>query len=66
MQIPTVTKVVVNMECREALGRKLINGAVNDLALVTGRSRKSAERKSIAQFKCVRACQWARPSHAAR
>jgi large subunit ribosomal protein L5 len=42
MQIPSVTKVVV----------KLINGAVNDLALITGqRPEIRKARVSIAQFK---------------
>jgi len=53
MQIPTVTKVVVNMGVGEAArDAKLVNGAVNDLALITGQRpdiRKA--RKSIAQFK---------------
>ena len=53
MQIPTVTKVVVNMGVGEAArDAKLVNGAVNDLALITGQRpdiRKA--RRSIAQFK---------------
>ena len=37
MQIPTITKVVVNMGVGEAArDAKLVNGAVNDLALITG------------------------------
>ncbi len=53
MQIPTVTKVVVNMGVGEAArDAKLINGAVNDLALITGqRPEIRRARKSIAQFK---------------
>ncbi|HUH69503.1 MAG TPA: 50S ribosomal protein L5 [Mycobacterium sp.] len=53
MQIPTVTKVVVNMGVGEAArDAKLINGAVNDLALITGqRPEVRRARKSIAQFK---------------
>ncbi|ATA29550.1 50S ribosomal protein L5 [Mycobacterium lepraemurium] len=53
MQIPTVTKVVVNMGIGEASrDAKLINGAVNDLALITGqRPEIRRARKSIAQFK---------------
>jgi large subunit ribosomal protein L5 len=53
MQIPTVTKVVVNMGVGEAArDAKLINGAVNDLALITGqRPEIRKARKSIAQFK---------------
>src|SRR6476646_5915095 len=49
MQIPGVVKVVVNMAARDA---KLINGAVNDLALITGQKPEIRKaRKSIAQFK---------------
>ncbi len=53
MQIPTVTKVVVNMGVGEAArDAKLINGAVNDLALITGQKPEIRRaRKSIAQFK---------------
>ncbi|BBY04359.1 50S ribosomal protein L5 [Mycobacterium seoulense] len=53
MQIPTVTKVVVNMGVGDAArDAKLINGAVNDLALITGqRPEIRRARKSIAQFK---------------
>ena len=53
MQIPDVLKVVVNMGVGDAArDAKLINGAVNDLALITGQKpeiRKAT--KSIAQFK---------------
>ncbi|GAA5066893.1 50S ribosomal protein L5 [Nocardia callitridis] len=53
MQIPGVVKVVVNMGVGDAArDAKLINGAVNDLALITGQKpeiRKAT--KSIAQFK---------------
>ncbi|OBK50758.1 50S ribosomal protein L5 [Mycobacterium gordonae] len=53
MQIPTVTKVVVNMGVGEAArDAKLINGAVNDLSLITGQKPEIRKaRKSIAQFK---------------
>jgi large subunit ribosomal protein L5 len=53
MQIPTVTKVVVNMGVGDAArDAKLINGAVNDLALITGQKPEIRKaRKSIAQFK---------------
>ena len=53
MQIPTVVKVVVNMGVGEAArDAKLINSAVNDLALITGqRPEIRRARKSIAQFK---------------
>jgi large subunit ribosomal protein L5 len=53
MQIPTVVKVVVNMGVGEAArDAKLINGAVNDLTLITGqRPEIRRARRSIAQFK---------------
>jgi large subunit ribosomal protein L5 len=53
MLIPNVVKVVVNMGIGEAArDAKLINGAVNDLALITGqRPEIRRARKSIAQFK---------------
>src|SRR5258708_30642391 len=53
MQIPTVTKVVVNMGVGEAArDAKLINGAVADLALIAGqRPEIRRARMSIAQFK---------------
>jgi large subunit ribosomal protein L5 len=53
MQIPTVVKVVVNMGVGEAArDAKLVNGAVNDLALITGqRPEIRKARRSIAQFK---------------
>ena len=53
MQIPRVVKVVVNMGVGEAArDAKLIEGAVRDLAIITGQKpviRKAT--KSIAQFK---------------
>jgi large subunit ribosomal protein L5 len=53
MQIPTVSKVVVNMGVGDAArDAKLINGAVHDLGLITGqRPEIRKARKSIAQFK---------------
>ncbi|RFD24315.1 50S ribosomal protein L5 [Mycobacterium uberis] len=53
MQIPAVIKVVVNMGVGEAArDAKLINGAVSDLALITGQKPEIRKaRKSIAQFK---------------
>ena len=53
MQIPGVTKVVVNMGVGDAArDAKLINGAVADLALITGQKPEIRKaRKSIAQFK---------------
>ncbi len=56
MQIPGVVKVVVNMGVGDAArDAKLINGAVNDLALITGQKPEIRKaRKSIAQFKLAR------------
>jgi large subunit ribosomal protein L5 len=53
MQIPGVVKVVVNMGVGDAArDAKLINGAVRDLALITGQKPDvRLARKSIAQFK---------------
>ena len=53
MQIPGVVKVVVNMGVGDAArDAKLINGAVNDLQLITGQKPEIRKaRKSIAQFK---------------
>src|SRR6266568_4342880 len=53
MQIPTLTKIVVNMGVGEAArDAKLIEGAVRDLTLITGQKPAVARaRKSSAQFK---------------
>jgi large subunit ribosomal protein L5 len=53
MQIPTVTKISVNMGVGEAArDAKLIEGAVRDLSVITGQKPAVARaRKSIAQFK---------------
>ncbi len=53
MQVPTVTKVIVNMGVGEAArDAKLIEGAVRDLAAITGQKPLVTKaRKSIAQFK---------------
>jgi large subunit ribosomal protein L5 len=53
MQVPTLTKIVVNMGVGEAArDAKLIDGAVKDLAIITGQKPAVARaRKSIAQFK---------------
>jgi large subunit ribosomal protein L5 len=53
MQIPGVVKVAVNMGVGDAArDAKLINGAVNDLSLITGQKPEIRRaRKSIAQFK---------------
>jgi large subunit ribosomal protein L5 len=53
MQVPTVTKVVVNMGVGDAAkDAKLIEGATRDLAAITGQKPTVTKaRKSIAQFK---------------
>jgi large subunit ribosomal protein L5 len=53
MQVPGLTKIVVNMGVGEAArDAKLIEGAVRDLAIITGQKPAVARaRKSIAQFK---------------
>src|SRR4029077_15922708 len=53
MQIPGLTKIVVNMGVGEAArDAKLIEGAVKDLGIITGQQPAVARaRKSIAQFK---------------
>ncbi|MDR2378287.1 MAG: 50S ribosomal protein L5 [Bifidobacteriaceae bacterium] len=52
-QAPGLTKIVVNMGVGEAArDSKLIDGAVKDLALITGqKATVTRARKSIAQFK---------------
>ncbi|WP_310961075.1 50S ribosomal protein L5 [Nocardioides terrisoli] len=53
MQVPALTKIVVNMGVGEAArDSKLIEGAVNDLTQITGQKPQvTRARKSIAQFK---------------
>lgn len=53
LQVPRVTKVVVNMGVGEAArDAKLIEGAIRDLASITGQKPAVTKaRKSIAQFK---------------
>ena len=53
MQVPTVTKIVVNMGVGEAArDSKLIEGAIRDLTDITGQKPAVTKaRKSIAQFK---------------
>ncbi len=53
MQIPGLTKIVVNMGVGEAArDAKLIEGAIRDLAAITGQKPSiNRARKSIAQFK---------------
>ena len=53
MQIPRLTKIVVNMGVGEAArDAKLIDGAIRDLAAITGQKPAVARaKKSVAQFK---------------
>ena len=53
MQVPTLTKVVVNMGVGDAArDSKVIEGAVRDLTLITGQKPVvTRAKKSIAQFK---------------
>ena len=53
MQIPTVSKIVVNMGAGDAAAdAKLIKGVVDDLRLITGQQpRVNRARKSVSNFK---------------
>ena len=53
MQVPGLVKIVVNMGVGEAArDGKVIDGAINDLTLITGQKPQVTKaRKSIAQFK---------------
>jgi large subunit ribosomal protein L5 len=53
MQVPTFSKIVVNMGLGDAVADKsVIEGAVADLALISGQKpRVNKSRKSIANFK---------------
>jgi large subunit ribosomal protein L5 len=53
MQVPRLEKIVVNMGVGDAItDTKLIDAAVEDLAIITGqRPRVNRSRKSIANFK---------------
>ena len=53
MQVPSLTKIVVNMGVGEAArDGKLIEGALRDLTAITGQKPQVTKaRKSIAQFK---------------
>lgn len=53
MQVPGLVKITVNMGVGDAArDGKLIDGAINDLTLITGQKPKVTKaRKSIAQFK---------------
>ena len=67
MQVPKLSKIVVNMGVGEAArDAKLIDGAVKDLTIITGQKPAVARaRKSIAQFKLGRACRSGRTSRCA-
>lgn len=53
MEIPTLSKIVVNMGVGDAVGdRKQIEAAMNELTIITGQKPKlNRARKSIAGFK---------------
>ncbi len=53
MQVPSVTKIVVNMGVGEAAGNaKLMEGALSDMAAITGQKPVVTKaRKSISNFK---------------
>jgi len=53
MQVPEISKIVVNMGCGEASqNSKLIEGALTDMAAITGQKPViTRSRKSIANFK---------------
>ena len=53
MQVPTLTKIVVNMGVGDAItDPKALDGAINDLTIITGQKPKvNRARKSIAGFK---------------
>jgi len=53
MEIPGLTKIIVNMGVGEAArDSKLIEGAIRDLTIITGQKPQvTKSRKSIAQFK---------------
>jgi large subunit ribosomal protein L5 len=53
MQVPTLSKIVVNMGAGDAAAdSKLINGVIADLKLITGQQpRVNRARKSVSNFK---------------
>ena len=53
MQVPTLSKIVVNMGAGDAAAdSKLINGVVEDLRMITGQQPKvNRARKSVSNFK---------------
>lgn len=59
MEIPGVVKVVVNMGVGDAArDSKLINGAVEDLTLITGQKPQLRRARSPSRTSsCVKACQ---------
>lgn len=53
MEVPTITKIVINMGCGEASqNRKLLDGALSDMVALSGQKPVVTKaRKSIANFK---------------
>jgi len=53
MQVPRLTKIVVNIGCGEAVGNpKALETSVNELALITGQKpRTNTSRRAISNFK---------------
>ncbi len=53
MEVPRITKIVINMGCGEAAqNRKLLDGALADMATISGQKPVVTKaRKSIANFK---------------
>jgi len=53
MEVPTITKIVINMGCGEASqNRKLLDGALSDIEALSGQKPVITKaRKSIANFK---------------
>ncbi|MDY5154863.1 50S ribosomal protein L5 [Actinotignum urinale] len=53
MQVPGITKIVVNMGVGDAArDSKILTGAINDMTVITGQKPQvTRARKSIAQFK---------------
>jgi large subunit ribosomal protein L5 len=53
MEVPKITKIVINMGCGEASqNRKLLDGALSDMLLLSGQKPVVTKaRKSIANFK---------------
>ncbi|OIQ00579.1 MAG: 50S ribosomal protein L5 [Zetaproteobacteria bacterium CG2_30_46_52] len=53
MEIPSITKIIINMGCGEASqNRKLLDGAITDMEAISGQKAVVTKaRKSIANFK---------------